>query len=283
MGLGISKQQNACTNSPSTERRCSCSQQNSDINARQENSEESRHYQQHHSATHTRDNNYATIQSGIQSADSLTPVSTDASKFYYYPKSNVQTAFVHSSQFPYTKPKIVPVRPRQAENPTKSEASTTEAHTTFKAERFYGMPKPPTTANFVLRNKPRPSDVFSSGSGPSSCRPVNDRQWSVPNVMATKHDSMRDNYVLPHRKILELRRTVSPAQPYGRHYEYACDLEPTYSVDVFTRRRPPTPVPDAWFPAERSSDYLVASSLLAMEQESERRARENQDISFYGD
>lgn len=205
------------------------------------------------------------------------------SRYPYKKPTGHETIYVENSDFPYYKPKAVTVRPRPLEKLTPHQVSRVRND---DINDVHGT-------QFLIYNEryPEKMDIFSSQKQNSTCHYVNEKRWSMPNVMPTslvqhrtvttlrgpgqqnvipsKHDQSES--ILVHRTVAQLRAS-NQVQPYGRHYSYVCDMKPGgISVDLTGCNRPPTPSPDTWYPARRTSDYLVASSLLAMEQQRDRR------------
>lgn len=168
-------------------------------------------------------------------------------KFYYYPRTEgrqSETVYVSTSKFPYTRAKAVAVR--QKPNDVKNELS-------------------------MMQNQECNTQFMRQAQNSSHINPLATGQlWSAPN--AVPENSFEDKFVLPHKTVQDLRKS-SHTQPYGRHFNFSCDLPTVISTDVAGngRKRPPTPIPTEWFPAHRTSDYLVASSLLAIENQREQR------------
>lgn len=176
-------------------------------------------------------------------------------RFYYYSRREAcsETMFVSTSAFPYTKPKVVAVRPRPKKDAEKDQSKTCMQH----SESSFSS----------VRN-----EKFTA-------KPLNIAQgWSTPSSLPKE---IEGKLVLPHKTVLELRQEHR-CQPYGRHYKFTCDMPVSVAPGELGqpggRKRPPTPVPSDWFPVERTNDYLVASSLLAMEQ---TKRRSNQDAHIH--
>lgn len=190
----------------------------------------------------------------------ISEVNKTTKKFYYYPQKDSssvpsETFFVSTSKFPYTRPKAVAVRPKQPGDIQRPDNRMAQnARDDLRKALFQTY-----ESDFKL---------YHHAQNASSAKPVHIEQaWSVPNVVPA--DDLDEPYVLPHKTVLELRKS-SQMQPYGRHYKFSCDLPPSVEPTELTsssRKRPPTPVPSDWFPVERTNDYLVASSLLAAEQQ----------------
>lgn len=201
-----------------------------------------------------------------------------------------ETVLVSNSEFPYFKPKAVTVRQKPVERVIPHHINNVrnddinDVHST----------------QFLLYNERHPlfdpdqANYYASRSHARPYHYVNERRWSVPNVMPANNfqpdnlrravgssqdsshqngltKSMQPGNILVHKTVAQLRAS-NQIQPYGRHYSYVCDLEPaSVSVAISGAARPPTPTPNTWYPAHRTSDYLVASSLLAREQQIDRR------------
>ncbi|KAH3846736.1 hypothetical protein DPMN_089039 [Dreissena polymorpha] len=188
-------------------------------------------------------------------------------RFFYYPKQANETVYVHTSEFPYSKPKVVTVRRRQAEDhESRLETDSTACPGTPRNITDQSGLVADTTGYFLINSMQMPPE-----------RLVNERRWSAANVMPT--DNKREKLVLPNRACFDRRRPNHQVQPYGRHYSFTCDMPlPVIPISVDSGKRPPTPVPVNWFPAQRTSDYLVASSLLAVEHERDRIKNTTTDI-----
>jgi len=180
-------------------------------------------------------------------------VNKTTKKFFFYPNrqqygATSETLFVSTSVFPYTKPKVVTVHPRSKSDVDNNEVdeSSVHRHSLVQNTRF----------------KPKPTII-----------PLNHQNWSSPkpNILPKDTD---ENFVIPHRTILELRLDRQ-SRLYGSRFNQ-CDLPSTsHPSNMSTvRKRPPTPVSTDWFPLERTNDCLVASSLLAMEQNRARLRHE---------
>lgn len=181
-------------------------------------------------------------------------------RFYYYPQKKSsdpasETLFVSTSQFPYNKPKAVAVRqPRELKHDNQqvglfpaSRGQTYECYPEMSLDQPVHV---------------RPKDA---GTSFRSYKFINERRWSIPNIISTTEPRVSNfvpNSVLQHRTISELRNS--------NHDDFECARGQSFITMKDGSRRPPTPTPNAWYPAIRTDDYLVASSLLAVERERDR-------------
>ena len=178
-----------------------------------------------------------------------------------------ESIFVNSSDFPFRRPKTITVKPFRSDGKTLSSNKTSTLNTQtgelgkeYSPQKIYGFYPYDNLQRLTLSEPsyfrrqpsehPREEELARSAS------------YNPPNVASRPIGS-----VLPHRTVERLKNLES----YRIFHE-------TYPSVIFTEqvinsshshKRPPTPVP--WYPPERTNDFLVASSMLAAEQESRRR------------
>ena len=167
-----------------------------------------------------------------------------------------ESIYVGNTQFPFRRPKTLPVKPFVDTGEKSSIQSDQDGRLggDFAPKQIYGF-YPYQNLQRLTISEPT---AYLHGQPPQHTYEDLKRSASYnPSVTRPMGN------VLPHRTVERLKSTES--------YQFFHD---TYPPEIFTRhilearstKRPPTP----WFPPARTNDYLVASSMLAAEQERER-------------
>ena len=170
-----------------------------------------------------------------------------------------ESIFVENSQFPFRRPKTLPVKPfihRTTKPSDQKDLLIDSQGSDYAPKPIYGFYpykslqrltiSEPTTYLHGRAQQPTTFEELerSASYNPGMTRPV--------------------GHVLPHRTVEKLKSTES-YQFFSRE-RYPPDIFTNHLLKSRHKDRPRTP----WLPPSRTNDYLVASSLIAAEQERDR-------------
>ena len=179
-----------------------------------------------------------------------------------------ESIFVENAQFPYHRPKTLPVKPYIIKNDkpaTRKDVLFTDSHDHYVAPKpIYGF-YPYKNLQRLTISEPT-TYLHRQTQQPKSYEQL---QRSASYNPGTTHPN---GHFLPNRTVERLKNTES--YQYFRHERYPPDLFTNHFADSRHSSRPPTPPP--WLLPKRTNDYLVASSLLAAEQERDRHLSRHQ-------
>ena len=174
-----------------------------------------------------------------------------------------ESIFVENSQFPFRRPKTLPVKPyiyKNAKPSAQKDLLLTDSHDgEYAPKPIYGF-YPYKSLQRLTISEPT-TYLHGQAQQPATFEQL--QRSASYNPGMTRPTS----HVLPHRTVERLKSTES--YQFFSHERYPPDLFTNHLLDARHNQRPPTPSP--WLSPKRTNDYLVASSLLAAEQDRERR------------